>query len=366
MPRFNWDQILPHFREAVEFLRNELRVNPEEITFRTIFYHLGSRNIIPITLQAYKSLNRAFVRWRKTGKLPFKMVKDIDRVAIKQLSITPLDHSKLDIFQQLLDETGKEVLANPDELVNRILSQFFDYLLPSFNVGRWYGQKYICEIWSEKKSLLGTIKAIANGLGINLRFSRGYFGWEFIYEGVEEIRRYFTLGFKKVYIFYIGDLDPSGENIEEHLRSAMDELGVPKNKIEFTRLAVLPEQVKEFNLPPKPETEETIRKLLRDPRSVRYFGLSSYSELRKLKPEQLLKLMDETGKVAVEAEAFFGYAPRQARELIRKTILSIWDRKIYEKYKQEAQELREKAKEILEQFKEQFKPKLVEALRKTV
>lgn len=365
MSRINWDSILPEFVKAIEFLRNQLKTNPNEITFRTIFYHLGSRNVIPITLQAYKSLNRAFVRWRKQKKISFEMVYDMDRVTDKQFNVKldALDGNKLNLFRNMLEKRGNEILSKPNELIDNILSNMFDYLLPSFQINRWYGQENICEVWSEKKSLRGIIKSIVNGLGINLRFSRGYFGWEFIYQGIKDMQQYFDMGYRKVYIFYIGDLDPSGVDIERHVQEAMEMLGIPRNKIVFKRLAVLPEQVKKYKLPPRPETEETIKKLLRDTRSVRYFGLSSYRELRSLTPEQLLRIMDETGKVAVEAEALFGTAPSEARKLIRQAILSVWDRKIYEKYQEEARKLRAEAEKILRDFKKAFKPKLINILK---
>ncbi|MGC1931603.1 MAG: hypothetical protein WA667_21740 [Candidatus Nitrosopolaris sp.] len=53
---------------------------------------------------------------------------------------------------------------------------------------------------------------------------------------------------KEIHILYFGDFDPSGDDMDNHLDSALCYFGL--GDIDLQRIAVTEEQIKEFNLPP--------------------------------------------------------------------------------------------------------------------
>src|SRR5260370_42060735 len=92
---------------------------------------------------------------------------------------------------------------------------------------------------------MGTIRPVADRLGITLRVCHGFSS-----TGMEgEVGRLFEGIEKQITIFYLGDHDPSGHVIEEDIhRRAQAASG-----LDFTmeRLAIHPADIRAFNLPPQ-------------------------------------------------------------------------------------------------------------------
>ena len=58
----------------------------------------------------------------------------------------------------------------------------------------------------------------------------------------------------KIIIFYFGDLDSTGDWIDEYLKNTLEFYGLRLHKdIEFIRVVVTPEQVEEYDLVENPE-----------------------------------------------------------------------------------------------------------------
>ena len=129
---------------------------------------------------------------------------------------------------------------------------------------------------------------------------------------------------EKAVIFYVGDLDPSGTDMDRHLVNVLAFFDMA-DKVEFRRLALLPQQVTEYNLPPKPEDTETLAKVKRDPRSKKY-------DLEYI----------------VEVDAFLGLAPEAFKALIRTAISGLHDETISEEVRENNSELSQYAWRIRE------------------
>jgi hypothetical protein len=67
-----------------------------------------------------------------------------------------------------------------------------------------------------------------------------------------------------VHILYIGDFDPSGDDMDRYIREELDFAGL--SEVIFKRIAVTPEQIKKYKLPYNPD-KVTKEKLDRDNRS---------------------------------------------------------------------------------------------------
>ena len=86
---------------------------------------------------------------------------------------------------------------------------------------------------------------------------------------------------KPTFIYYLGDWDPSGLDIERNIEDRLNEFAEDAD-IEFTRIAVTPEQVERWSLPTRP-TKRT------DTRAKNFKGASV--EVDAIPPNQLRSLV---------------------------------------------------------------------------
>ena len=323
-----WDKVLAEVDEALEYFSSQ-GVKP---TLRTLFYYLVSKNIIPNTRSSYKQLSRKLVNARKQGRYEWDFLEDKTRLVYGNIDDGRFRDDEVERFERTLQ-------ARLEELdIDKMLAETFDYLQPFITVGRWAEQPYAVEIWIEKEALSSTIQNWTEGLGVLIRVNRGYSSWTFIYNNVQALK-YELEKHDKIIILYLGDLDPSGVDIERFLKEALDYFGLPEDKVQLIRLAVTPEQVRKYNLPPRPEDAETLAKLQRDPRYKNY-----------------------EHEYIVELDSLVAYVPEEFRRILIEAIYSYWDREIYEKLRAKAEELRSQVKQLLEDYKAKAKQKILDML----
>jgi len=323
-----WDLVLEEIDGALGYFESQ-GVKP---TLRTLFYYLVSKNMIPNTRSAYKSLSRKLVQARKKGRYEWDFLEDKTRVVLGELGDSRFDDDVIERFEKQIDDKLEELD------INRMIDETFDYLKPWISVSRWAEQPTVPEVWIEKEALASTLESWLSGMEIPIRVNRGYSSWTFIYNNVRSLK--WTLEkHEKVVIFYCGDLDPSGLDIERFLQEALEYFGLPQEEVEFRRLAVTSEQVERFSLPPRPEDADTLQKLERDPR------YKSYRE-----------------QYIVELDALVAYAPSQFRRIVVEAADGVWDREIYEKLREKARKLREKADKLLDDIKKKAKEKILKEI----
>ena len=132
------------------------------------------------------------------------------------------------------------------------------------------------EIWCEKQTLVGALEAVTNTYDIGLYPARGYPSRTFLYDCAEDI----NLADKPTFIYYFGDRDPSGLNIEETIEAGLRRYA-PDALIHFERLAVTAEQIERMELPTRP-TKTT------DTRAVGFVGGSV--EVEAIPPDELRRM----------------------------------------------------------------------------
>lgn len=330
MSRVNW-------KHVVEITKNEILPYFEregvKPTLRTIFYALVSRNIIPNTRNAYNHLSSVFVNARKSGIFPWDFIADKTRYTFDNLR----DHYLTDKSLELIEHWAKERLESID--INELLKEMFDSLVPRGTVGYWAKQPVVPEIWIEKDALATTIDNWTYDLQINIRVNRGYSSWTFIYNNVLSLRELLE-EHEKVVILYLGDLDPSGIDIQRFLSEAITYFGLDSDVVELKRLAVTEEHVDKYNLPPRPEDRATLEKLYRDPRARKY-----------------------TIPYVVELDALIAYVPDEFRKIVRNAIESYHDKAIYESVRKQQEEIHQKIKEIVESYKKMAMVKIIEQIK---
>jgi hypothetical protein len=122
---------------------------------------------------------------------------------------------------------------------------YMDTVKQSYRRNNWQDQPNYCELWSEKATVLGSMRPITQELGVMLRACRGFGS-----TGMEgQIGNLFENIKKPITIFYIGDHDPSGHDIERDIHQRAQRAS--GKEFEMTRLAIHAADIKAFNLPPQ-------------------------------------------------------------------------------------------------------------------
>lgn len=325
MANLDWVKIGVEIQKALRFFESQ-NVRP---TLRTLYYNLVSQNIIGNTKSTYKQLSRQVVNLRKSGAVAWDALEDSARNVYGNFAD--------DRFAESIVEDTEDRLREKLESFNAetILNEFFDYMASRATVSRWAEQPIVAEIWIEKEALAKTILAWTESLGVKIRVNKGYSSWTFLYENARDLASILRKNHDKVAVFYLGDMDPSGKDMERFLHEALEYFDLDSSRVELRRLSVTDEQVVKYHLPPKPEDAETLAKLRRDSRSASY-----------------------TGKFIVELDAMVAFVPTEFRNMIVQAVNGVWDQEIYLKLRKEAQEKNERIAEILADVKGEAKEKL--------
>jgi hypothetical protein len=206
---------------AIEILR---RQNP--MTLRQLFYKMvGELN--PTTGKGW--LENSKSEYDKLGDF---MGKDGARGNEKypQLPVDEWleDHTRPDYFPGVYDDEK--------QFVGEALGYYYRKNL-------WTTQPNYIELWTEKDALINTIKPLTYELGIKVRVTRGYISISKAKVIRKELLAKQNQG-KKVIVFFAGDFDPAGMDIE---REMLEQIRGEDNDLTIwhTRL---------FILPPKPAT----------------------------------------------------------------------------------------------------------------
>jgi hypothetical protein len=217
------------------------------MTVRQVFYRAVSAGIVPKTEQAYKnSIGRTLVQMRRDGRLPWGWIADNTRWQRKPRSYSSLE----------------EALTRTAQFYRRSL---------------WDDQPVYVEMWTEKDALAGVLMEETRPWDVPLMVSRGFSSVSYLYEAAEAIQEQD----KPSFLYYFGDHDPSGVHIDRNIEKQLREMA-PEAEIHFQRVAVLPAQIQEWNLPTRP-TKRT------DSRAKNFQGDSV--EVDAIPPAQLRELV---------------------------------------------------------------------------
>jgi hypothetical protein len=221
-------------RDTAKLIRyaNGLLSGNHPMTLRQLHYAIFSRREIPYdnTLADYRRLSRATTLARR---------------AFREWELAGTDESNLPAYwidpSWMVDETREAETVS----VWKDASAYVDAVKRSYRRDNWQDQPRYCEVWSEKATILGSIRPIADTLGFTLRVCHGFGS-----TGMEsQIGEHFETLDKEITVFFLGDHDPSGRVIEQdiHLRAQ----SAAGRQFKMERLAIHPQDIKRFNLPPQ-------------------------------------------------------------------------------------------------------------------
>lgn len=149
----------------------------------------------------------------------------------------------------------------------------------------WQDQDVRIEVWLEKDTLAGVLLEATEPWDVPLMVSRGQSSETFVYVAAQAARVESYNGVS-THIFALYDSDSYGRHAAKNIKTKLEEYsGVP---IEFTLLAVTEEQIRDWNLPTRPDKK--------DGREV--------VELDAIPPDRLTSLVDEAISELVDKHAW--------------------------------------------------------------
>ena len=190
-------------------------------TVRQAFYQMVSAGAIPKTEAAYQgTVVRLCGLMREDGDLPWDWIADSTRWMRKPDSYSSIE----------------EALLRTKETYRRDL---------------WTNQNAYVEIWVEKEALAGVLYEVTEEWDVALMVVRGFPSKDFVHSAAATIE---AEG-KPAYLYYFGDQDPSGLWIWRDVQSKIRRYA-PHADVTFERVAVTPEQIRQYRLPTRPTKRE--------------------------------------------------------------------------------------------------------------
>ena len=231
------------------------------LTLRQLYYQFVTQNAMLNQEKSYNSLGNLISDARLAGLVDWDAIED--RVRVPRL---------------------------PNEFEN--VKELVDTALHSYRLPRWQGQQHYIELWVEKDALSGVLAPLARKYHITLMVNRGYSSQSAMYEAGIRFCRH---GNKQCTLFYLGDLDPSGEDM---VRDIQDRLTMFGANLVVKKIALTMEQVRQYNLPPNPAKKT-------DTRATTYiakYGNESW-EVDALPPDKLHQFIEHAILEVVDFDA---------------------------------------------------------------
>lgn len=234
------------------------------LTLRQLYYQLVTKNLITNAEKSYKALSGLVSDARLSGLMDWDAIED--RVRVPQIP------------------------SEWDKLGDLVESALHAYRRP-----RWAGQSHYVELWVEKDALAGVLSPLASEYHITLMVNRGYSSQSAMYESAQRFLDHVEGEAKAPVLLYLGDHDPSGEDMVRDIRDRLAMFGV--EGLEVEKVALTMAQVDQYQPPPNPAK-------LTDPRAAEYVarhGDESW-EVDALPPDVLAKLIRKAVKGYVDLD----------------------------------------------------------------
>jgi hypothetical protein len=194
-------------------------------------------------------------------------------------------------------------------------SEYLQAVKRSYRRDYWQTQPHYCEIWSEKATVLGSLRPVADELGVTLRNCKGYGS-----TGMESrIGEDFAAVGKPITVFFLGDHDPSGQDIQRDIYNRAQTASGKDFKLE--RLAIHPEDIRRFNLPPQRIKEKDSRA---EGFKRRFGAKAATVELDALPVDELRRRVREAVEALIERDSWNRQVVTEQAEL--NSIADIADR----------------------------------------
>jgi len=256
----------------------------QRLTARQVYYRLVAGGKIPNTPTSYKNLTSLLADARYAGLVDWDLIEDRGREPD-----LPSEWSSL------------------DDLVDAAVRQF--------RLPRWRDQPRYVELWVEKQALAGVLAPIARRHHITLMVNKGYSSASAMKAAADRMAEECDGVVRTPIVLYLGDHDPSGNDMVRDIRDRLMEFGADALELEVRKLALTRAQIDKFKPPPNPAK-------VTDSRAAAYIAEhGEYSwELDALPPRELNRLVDNAIRSIVDSDKM--EAMIAAEEAERKRVMT--------------------------------------------
>ena len=354
--RVDWKKyVIP---KVVKPILERLKQQGKRIKLRTLFYQLISMRVLPATENYYNSLSTYVNEAKFDGILPFGVLIDEEReitggVKDGLTQIEDFEEKYFNVFIEITENKVNEIRQK--NIIEFIRNDIKDFIRELSNVSTIYvppiEQKVeplafaesLPVIWTEKSGIAEEITAwIKEEFGniIPIVVGKGYDSGELVYDFFQRVVLKYKDYYRQIIIYHISDLDPTGTDIpralQEKIKHFCEIFNIDENRVKIERLALTPEQVIKYKLPPllkKKEKKQKKKKEDKEDKKEEYEGDPQVVE--KVKRDPRFKRFEEQGyKIVCEVDAFLALRPRDFRNLVIETIKKHIDWNCYKQWKE--------------------------------
>jgi hypothetical protein len=239
---------------------------------RGVYYQAESQKVVTIGKDqpSYKKVQSDLAKMRKAGEIPYDWF---------------VDHTRYTLQPTTFDSPAEAL----------------EHLARTYRKSLWADADCLVQIWLEKAALEDVIYPVTSKYDVPLKVARGYSSLTLLSEAAEELEEFVTEGVeeltdeietKPVYIYHLGDYDPSGVDAGKFIDRTLRKLApTAAGNFHFKRIAVTKAQVDSltWNLPTRlTKKSDTRAAAFGDDRSVELDAIPA-SRLRKLVEDAILK-----------------------------------------------------------------------------
>jgi hypothetical protein len=194
------------------------------LTVRQVFYRLVGHHDYPKTEADYNALCEKLNRARRAGLIPFDAIRDDGGIAVEPPSFGGESH----FWGAVRFSAG------------------------NFELDRLLDQPRYLELWCEAGGMVPQISAAVEDYGVPVYSSSGFDSLTVRHAAARRIAEREP---QPTLILHVGDYDPSGcaiiDSLAGDVSAFVAEMGAP-GLVSFKRLAVTPEQIRQYDLPTAP------------------------------------------------------------------------------------------------------------------
>ena len=326
----DWKYIIEHVKEIDLPFYQSNGLYPLEL--RQMYYRLVTLGLLKkgigtyktfcsVTAEARKGVSSDYKRKSIYVKLPIDCF--IDKHKHDPIGETDIDDAPSDPTPTRPPEDPIELAKGAIEYLKNTIMGYDGKCTPGewgIKPGKWYKQPYLVELWVEAADFQKSLRMLSGDNQVQVIAPGGVGSTPDLYKHAMRLRAILNRHkdhLKKIIILYFGDLDSTGDWIDEYLVNTLEFYGLKLHKdFEFIRVAVTPEQVEEYDLVEDPEHNSEVNK---DTRSNR-FG------------EKYPELVERYGpKFGIQVEAIMTTQDLvdAFKEVIDEEINEWWDKDIY-------------------------------------
>lgn len=271
------DDSLRRLQQCVEIVE-EYRKQGLRLTLRQLYYQLVARDYIPNTMRSYKNTGTLLNKARLAGFVDWSSIEDRGRRPDLPTEFTDLD-----------------------ELVEAALN--------SYRLPRWKTQDCYAELWVEKQALAGVLEPMARQYHVPLMVNKGYSSSSAMYESAQRLLHNSDRIDKECHIFYLGDHDPSGEDMVRDVTDRLRLFTREEVLIIVHKIALTTAQIKKYKPPPNPAK-------IGDSRAKAYIAKHGHHswEVDALNPSILQKLIRDALEEVIDVEAMDKIKEQEIRD----------------------------------------------------